>query len=737
MKLKLNLKAQFLLPSLLIIVIGMSLAAFLSYNASAGAIKGIVRSQLIQITDSLTMQINEWLDSLDRDVLVLSKNRDFADILKNQDDAQAKQRVQDELNLFLKTFKSFESVGIANPAGLTIASTDTKSINKLEIADRSYFKDSIGGESSISEVIVSRISGNPTFVVSAPIYEREKVTGVLFATVDLLAFNGKFVDPIKVGEKGYAYAMQNDGKIIAYPIREQILKLDLSDFDFGREMIQKKSGFQEYEWKGADKLVSFKQVKKTGWIVAAGAEQQDMFSSIAAIRNQNIIVAVAMVIFALVLIYWIASKIVRVIHHTVDFSEALRLGDLTKRLKLDRTDEIGQLTNALDEMADSMEKKAILANKIANGDLTENIALTSEKDTLGIALKTMSDSLNDILSQVNEAAVQVGAGSNEVSASSQSLSQGATEQAASLEEITSSMVEMGSQTKTNAENASQANQLATVARSTANKGNDQMVEMTNAMKEINNASQEISKIIKAIDDIAFQTNLLALNAAVEAARAGRYGKGFAVVAEEVRNLASRSATAAKETGDLIETTIKKIEAGSTITDQTASALGDIVDSITKVTDLVGEIAAASNEQAQGISQVNQGLGQIDSVTQQNTANAEETASASEELSAQAYQLQEILKRFRLRSDKRQTTTQAKPSMVKTTATRPAATKPQIAPQKPAKGWGSSPAPTPKGKPALPAGATAAPRKQESEIEIHETLNPKDIISLDDDDFGKY
>ena len=299
-----------------------------------------------------------------------------------------------------------------------------------------------------------------------------------------------------------------------------------------------------------------------------------------------------------------------------------------------------------------IKKVAKAADLIADGDLNISLDINTKDEVgdLAAAFRRMAENLNDVMMNINAAAEQVAAGSKQVSDSSMSLSQGATEQASSVEELSSSLEEIAVQTKQNAENANRANQLSETAKENASNGNYQMKDMLKAMDEINDSSSNISKIIKVIDDIAFQTNILALNAAVEAARAGQHGKGFAVVAEEVRNLAARSAKAAKETTDMIEGSIKKVNGGTKIANQTADALVQIVDNITKVATLVADIATASNEQAAGIAQVNQGILQVSDVVQMNSATSEESAAASEELSGQAEMLKEQVTRYKLKKN---------------------------------------------------------------------------------------
>ena len=328
-----------------------------------------------------------------------------------------------------------------------------------------------------------------------------------------------------------------------------------------------------------------------------------------------------------------------------DVTRRVARGELDITLP-DNNEPNDSLYAGIREMIASLKDKANLAQRIANGDLSTDVNLASDKDTLGLALKTMVAMLSEVLNQVQMAGDQIAAGSNDVSSFSQSLAQGATQQKDSLVSIAASIEELSSQTAANAKSANEANDLAESAQKAITLGQNHMQDMIVAMSEIKDAGEQISSFIKTIDEIAEQTNLLALNAAIEAARAGEQGRGFAVVADEVRSLASRSTVAAEETAKLISLSSSKTQNGTHIAQSTASSLESVIASINSTSEFVATIARASSEQAIAVEELTRGVSDVSQVVELNASASEQGAAAAEQLTGQTRSLREMMLKFK-------------------------------------------------------------------------------------------
>lgn len=410
---------------------------------------------------------------------------------------------------------------------------------------------------------------------------------------------------------------------------------------------------------GKSALTAFSPVTINGlnWALIAEIEEAEAFAPIRRLATVMLIVSVLIIAAVIPLAFLFSHTIVnplRKLSGTIVGVEDT--GDFNLRADVTSQDEIGQASIAFNSLMDALQTSIGIIvetmSDVAEGDLLRVLPEDQKGELLKLnrAINESIDLLGDTLRQVAQTSEEVNGSAAQLSDSAQSLSNGATDQAASLEETASSINQIEAQSKNNNQNAQTAQQLTIEALEIVKKSDAQMNQMLKSIEEINTSSKDVSKIIKVIDEIAFQTSLLALNAAVEAARAGKYGKGFAVVAEEVRNLAARSAEAAGNSTELIEKSAHEVERGVENAEKTAIMLNEIMNSVSKVNDMVSDISAASGEQLSGILEINRGLEHINQVVQQNTSVSEETAAAADELTNQATRMERMIAVFKLKRE---------------------------------------------------------------------------------------
>ena len=542
-----------------------------------------------------------------------------------------------------------------------------------DYSDRAYVKSAMKGETAVSEPLVSKITGQLSIMVSAPIWEGgvpgKKVAGVVYF-VPNETFLNDIVASLQVSPNGSAYILNNAGYTIAHKNMDNVKNRENTQEDAKTDkklkdlaalevrMTLGESGFGRYEYGGSRKFLAFSPIEGTeGWSLAINAPTKDFTQSTV---NGIIITIILMVVFLAISSY-MAYRLARQIGEPVkDCAQRLRLlaeGDLdTPVHEIHTGDETHILADSARTLVQGFrlmiqDMDEMLA-EMSRGNLTadskcEEAYVGGYRGLLDSARK-LSAQLSDTLRQINQSADQVSAGAEQVSAGAQALSQGATEQASAIEELAATINDISGKIIATADRAGDVHSQSSETGREVEQCNEQMLELVNAVRDIGESSSQIGKIIKTIEDIAFQTNILALNAAVEAARAGTAGKGFAVVADEVRNLASKSAEASKSTSVLIEGSARSVEKGMKIADETAASLQKAVISTENTVKAVDKITEATAEQSQAVSQVTQGMDQISSVVQTNSATAEESAAASEELSGQAVILKELVGQFKTR-----------------------------------------------------------------------------------------
>ena len=542
-----------------------------------------------------------------------------------------------------------------------------------DYSDREYVRQAMQGNVFVSEPLISKITGELSIMVAAPLYSEgnygKSIVGVVYF-VPHETFLNDIVSAIQIGENSRAYMINKSGDTIADitldTITVQNIEAEaqnapgLQDLAaIHARMRQGENGFGGYII-GEDKMfAAYAPVPGTdGWSIAVTVPQINYLESTRDAMVINIGVIVISILLSIIVALALAINIGKPMKACVNRMKLLVEGDLdTPMPRIKNKDETGVLVRSTEALVEGLRTVindiSYLLNEMANQNLDvhtkhEDVYVGSFQDIL-LSMRNMRIELSDAMRQVNHSARGVANASEQLSASAQTLSQGTTEQAGSVQELASRISMISKEVKDTADGALRVRGQTHQAGEEVLLCNQKMQNLVEAMERIQTSSGQIAKILKTIDDIAFQTNILALNAAVEAARAGSAGKGFAVVAEEVRNLAGKSAEASKNTSDLIANSTDAVHIGTEIAQNTADVLHDVVTSIQSVVEAIDHIAIVSNEQSESVEQVSEGINQIAAVVQNNSATAEEGAAASEQLSAEAASMKELVGRFTLAS----------------------------------------------------------------------------------------
>lgn len=510
----------------------------------------------------------------------------------------------------------------------------------------------------VSEPYLDPATGESIISVVSPVFSEDNLKIEGFVGFDVYVSSlSQLLSEITVGENGYLEVLSGSADYIysddPAAMGKNVEELNISD-DYKENVKSNYNGIFNFEYSDTAYTSMFRNCGTTGWLAIATLPVSEVNATrnhlIAALAALSVIMIGILMMVIMVITRRMMKPLVEISGSMQEFSE----GNLEVSIKEYGNDEIGRMAvsirTSVSTLKEMIHDVTHVLSEISGGNLDVTVRDNYIGDFRFIreALEQIIESLNLTLGQINASAEQVSCGSEQVSEGAQSLAQGASEQAGAVEELAESISEISEQVSANADNAATANsRVADVGREAA-RSNTRMQEMLEAMQELKKRSYEIGNIVKAIEDIAFQTNILALNASVEAARAGESGRGFAVVAGEVRNLATKSAEASRDTTVLIEGSLKAVENGAKLADETAAMLKRVVEGVGEVADSIDKISEASGDQARSAEQVARGIDQISGVVQMNSGTAEESAAASEELSAQAQLLKELIGKFKLK-----------------------------------------------------------------------------------------
>jgi methyl-accepting chemotaxis protein len=679
---KMSLGKKFALPTAVLVVVGLGASVLVSYGSSRTAIEEACTGQITQIASSTAQLIVTWVEDRKLNIMSWSEQDVFKTAVQEGFMGKAARKSADaQFAKFRADYPYLEQIALADARGDIVAASDMGLIKEMNVADRKYFQGALEGKVVLSDVEKSEISDKPVFFISVPVKEKDEIGGVLFGAVDMAYFDKAFIEPVEVGKSGYAYLYKEDGFVITHPDKSNVLKLNMKDFDFGREMMAKGDGTIVYTFQGVEKIVAYRKLKELGWTVCIGAVTSELLAPVKRVGYVNLVIALAVTAFLAVAVLgmsrlFVLGPISRVASGLRGIAEGE--GDLTTRLEVRSKDEVGELARWFNTFMERLQRmiKDIAASagtlntsssdlSALSGEMASSAdAMTSQSDTVAGATEEMSSNINAMATATEEMSVNV----ESISSTSEQMSQNVSAVASSVEQMSMTLNDVAQSAREGSEIAGRAMEMSASA--------------TQTMNILGKAAKDIGEVTALIKRIAEQTNLLALNATIEAASAGDAGKGFAVVANEIKELANQSARAAEDIAKRIggtqaetEEAVKVIAGISDIINkmntsskeittsvqqqevssneisgnvqQTSKGINDIASSIAEVAKGANDIARSAAEAAKGLVEVSSNIQGVSEAASDSSTRAQQVSHSASELAKVAEELQKLVDRFRV------------------------------------------------------------------------------------------
>ncbi len=631
---KLSLKSKILFPVTMFILAGTFVSILFTYNISKKIIINMTKEHLVDSVDFTAVRLNDWIKNELRDINQLTKYRNIKEATKYwglREDANM------QLSDYIKKKPYFEEIFLSNLQGKVVSSSMKTFSGNTDLSGKDYYTRALKGEFTLTDPFKSKKTGHPVFIICFPVYLNKIVSGALCAVIDINWISEKFIRPFREKKTGYAYMVTRSGLALYHPLKENILKLNINGFDFGKKILRRKSGFIKYNWQGTSKVVAFKQIKATGWIIGAGINLYDLTASATALRNVLIVIGLVS-LFVLVAGIWflLGYFVIKPINTCTLFAKKMGSGDLNAAIEYTSNDEIGIMVKSMTDMTANFRTLISDILSIANGVATSSgrlkkisTAITDWANKTGVMSAKATDNTTNITGNIKSiatAAVEVSSQAESVASFSNTVSANMEETGGNVVDLSMSIDTVASAIEEMYTSLNEVSKNSNAGASVTQDASKQAAIASDTINKLGVSAKEIGKIVDLIQGIASQTNLLSLNAAIEAAGAGEAGRGFAVVANEVKELARQTSGATQTISETIETMQENTRAA-------VDAIVKIVQVINEINTIMGTIASAVEEQTATTNEISRSIASTAENSTVVSANAEDVVKTMTQVSS--------------------------------------------------------------------------------------------------------